>query len=463
MSAWNFLLMRADSIVGATFTAVVVFAATATLMALAQQPARRVAICRMGVLVAFLVLVIRLLGTSMPAVQVDRLTPDNLLGLPLVPLRAAILSLNMVGLTVAIGSVMLAIFGSKRLRRACVPPRVSTRSVYQSFCNSVNAPARLLVSERLSRPVIVGILRPVIILPRHIEDAPITALRLALCHELAHLRRRDHQWAWLVAAANAFWFYLPMVWWIRAQSRLDEEVLTDHQSAAELGSRNAYASALVDTLGQIADIPQPKRACPALTTRRDAPRAHITTRVQTLLRAPFAIEARTPKLCLAGSLLAFTIVAGLAATHMSPGESVPDRPVPQTGKRPKSWTLNRLEITGPAAPTAEPAPTRVFEDLPKTFELTFKFENAARASAESLVYGQSLAIDPALGPRVCVRLVCDGNGVETWIEDVCLNRHGPMPRFPSILEIATPPRATIVLSDVALRATEADSPASRTP
>ena len=51
------------------------------------------------------------------------------------------------------------------------------------------------------------------LLPRALCDAPDTLpARLALAHEMAHLRRGDLWLGWVPALANALFFFHPLVW-----------------------------------------------------------------------------------------------------------------------------------------------------------------------------------------------------------------------------------------------------------
>jgi beta-lactamase regulating signal transducer with metallopeptidase domain/uncharacterized membrane protein YgcG len=90
----------------------------------------------------------------------------------------------------------------------------------------------LRVSEAGIGPMIVGLPRPVVLLPRSLlSPPPSPALRMVLAHELAHLRRGD---LWLVLipllARTLFWFH-PLVWlavWeyrIASESACDAETL----------------------------------------------------------------------------------------------------------------------------------------------------------------------------------------------------------------------------------------------
>lgn len=92
-------------------------------------------------------------------------------------------------------------------------------------------------------PGVLGIFRPVLILPEGIAEHLTTAqFELVLAHELCHARRRDNLAAAIHMSVEAlFWFY-PLVWWIRVrlveerERACDEEVLlaaTDPQDYAE--------------------------------------------------------------------------------------------------------------------------------------------------------------------------------------------------------------------------------------
>jgi hypothetical protein len=75
----------------------------------------------------------------------------------------------------------------------------------------VRIPA-LLVSEQAPGPLALGLLRPEIILPRRaLESLSPLEQRMALAHELAHVRRRDLWLGWVPALARAVFFFHPLV------------------------------------------------------------------------------------------------------------------------------------------------------------------------------------------------------------------------------------------------------------
>ncbi|OJH39731.1 hypothetical protein BON30_16345 [Cystobacter ferrugineus] len=70
----------------------------------------------------------------------------------------------------------------------------------------------LLVSEQAPGPLVFGLLRPEIILPRRaLESLSPLEQRMALAHELAHVRRRDLWLGWVPVLARAVFFFHPLV------------------------------------------------------------------------------------------------------------------------------------------------------------------------------------------------------------------------------------------------------------
>lgn len=105
---------------------------------------------------------------------------------------------------------------------------------------------RVLESARVSVPMVVGWLRPVIIIPTAaLSGLPTSALEAVLLHELVHVRRLD----WLVnliqSCVEVLLFHNPFAWWISAQVRIEREHCCDDVVVALRGDASGYARALV--------------------------------------------------------------------------------------------------------------------------------------------------------------------------------------------------------------------------
>lgn len=109
---------------------------------------------------------------------------------------------------------------------------------------------RILVSRRGLGPAAFDGLRPTIIIPAELTAASQPAARDAmLAHELVHLRRGDFWLGLAQLAAQAVWWFHPLVWWANRQMRRQRERACDAEVlAAGLSEPAEYARALVSML-----------------------------------------------------------------------------------------------------------------------------------------------------------------------------------------------------------------------
>lgn len=71
----------------------------------------------------------------------------------------------------------------------------------------------LSVSDEVSAPMLVGLSRPRIVVPRdRFAAMSIAEQRMALAHELVHYRRRDLWWGLIPALAERVFFFHPLAW-----------------------------------------------------------------------------------------------------------------------------------------------------------------------------------------------------------------------------------------------------------
>jgi beta-lactamase regulating signal transducer with metallopeptidase domain len=95
-------------------------------------------------------------------------------------------------------------------------------------------------------PVVVGYLRPVILLPVSLlTSLPAAQLEAILAHELAHVRRHDFVVNLLQTLVETLFFYHPAVWWLSRQIRIEREHCCDDLVVQLLGNRVEYGRALV--------------------------------------------------------------------------------------------------------------------------------------------------------------------------------------------------------------------------
>ncbi|MCE5278371.1 MAG: M56 family metallopeptidase [Planctomycetaceae bacterium] len=105
----------------------------------------------------------------------------------------------------------------------------------------------VLESARVAVPVVIGWLRPVVLLPLSaVTGLTAAQLEAILAHELAHIARCDYLVNLVQAAAETLLFYHPAAWWLSRQIRRHREYCCDDIAAAAAGA-TTFARALAAT------------------------------------------------------------------------------------------------------------------------------------------------------------------------------------------------------------------------
>lgn len=102
---------------------------------------------------------------------------------------------------------------------------------------------RVVLSTHAGVPMTFGWRHPVIVLPSELADAP-NDLRLALLHELVHIRRYDYAVHWFEQIVGAAFFIHPLVGILRRESSLLRETSCDADVVSIAGGRAHYARLL---------------------------------------------------------------------------------------------------------------------------------------------------------------------------------------------------------------------------
>jgi beta-lactamase regulating signal transducer with metallopeptidase domain len=110
----------------------------------------------------------------------------------------------------------------------------------------IRRPVRVLESSLAQVPMVIGWLRPAILLPASaLVGLTPQQLEAILAHELAHVRRNDYWVNLLQAVAEILLFYHPAVWWVSNRIRAEREHCCDDMGVAVCGDALTYARALV--------------------------------------------------------------------------------------------------------------------------------------------------------------------------------------------------------------------------
>jgi beta-lactamase regulating signal transducer with metallopeptidase domain len=154
----------------------------------------------------------------------------------------------------AVGVVLLSaplIGGWRRLQRLTRQGTQPTSEDWQArFVRvaqrlRVSRPVRVLASALTQVPIVIGWLRPVILLPASaLTGLTPEQLEAILAHELAHVRRHDYLVNLLQSVIETLLFYHPAVWWVSRRIRVERELCCDDWAVRACGDAFTYARAL---------------------------------------------------------------------------------------------------------------------------------------------------------------------------------------------------------------------------
>jgi beta-lactamase regulating signal transducer with metallopeptidase domain len=142
----------------------------------------------------------------------------------------------------------------RRLRRSEPAPQSVSRMVValaRRF-GLQRAPETVVVDEPISPMVWCGG-RVRLVLPARLwSQLDEVGRRAILCHELAHLRRRDHWVRWLELAISVVFWWHPLVWWVRRRLHEESDLCCDAWVTWLMPRRRrAYAEALLAAREQL--------------------------------------------------------------------------------------------------------------------------------------------------------------------------------------------------------------------
>ena len=105
----------------------------------------------------------------------------------------------------------------------------------------------LLESVKITVPMVVGILKPCIILPiGTLSRLPFDQVEMILAHELAHIKRADFMVNIFQSLIETILFFNPFVWWISSVIRTERENICDDMALLTSGKNLSLAKALAN-------------------------------------------------------------------------------------------------------------------------------------------------------------------------------------------------------------------------
>ena len=109
----------------------------------------------------------------------------------------------------------------------------------------LSRPIRLALSSRINTPMVVGWLRPLLLVPVGLlTDMDPVGLEALLVHELAHIRRHDYFVNVVQCVVEILLFYHPAVWWLSRRVRTERELCCDDAAVTWCNDPLLYAETL---------------------------------------------------------------------------------------------------------------------------------------------------------------------------------------------------------------------------
>jgi beta-lactamase regulating signal transducer with metallopeptidase domain len=199
--------------------------------------------------------------------------------------------------------------GAERLRRCATgaaDPRLVDRCRTLAAALRIVRPIALHVCDRIASPVLIGILRPAILLPPALlSGLTPRQIEMVLLHELAHVRRWDNLVNLFQRVVESLLFFHPSVWVLSARIRREREHACD-----DLVLRHARCGddEYVQTLLLVAQSARPASIDPAPWASAAMARGDFASRVGRLLAKEEPMRVSLP----VTYLFTFALLAGVA-------------------------------------------------------------------------------------------------------------------------------------------------------
>ena len=139
---------------------------------------------------------------------------------------------------------------------------------------------RLVESALVRVPMVIGWVKPVILLPiGAVNQLSVAQVEAILAHELAHIARHDYLLNVLQSIVETVLYFNPAVWIISAHIRAERENCCDDIALKLCGNSLSYAKALVH-------LQEVQQQAPLLAMAFSRPKKQLLPRIQRILNQP---------------------------------------------------------------------------------------------------------------------------------------------------------------------------------
>ena len=183
--------------------------------------------------------------------------------------------------------------------RGWLKVRTAFRASTPTTLSGVEKSLDVRATPGLLEPGVVGIWRPVLLLPVGLESAlSADQLHAVVAHEMHHIRRRDNLTSALHMIVEVLFWFHPLVWWVGARLIDERERACDEHVLASGAEPDAYAESILNVCKRYVELPV---ACVSGVTGSD-----LKKRISAILAGPVGLD-------LSGVRKALLVVAAVAA------------------------------------------------------------------------------------------------------------------------------------------------------
>jgi uncharacterized protein (TIGR03435 family) len=160
----------------------------------------------------------------------------------------------------------------------------------------------LIVSSFALEPGILGIFRPVLLLPKGISDRLTDAqLDAILAHELCHVRRRDNLAATVHMLVEALFWFHPLAWWIGTRLMDERERACDEEVLRVGNNPHVYAEGILKVCEFYLELPL---ACVAGVTG-----SNLKERIEAIMSHHIALNLSLSKKLFLSAMAALAVAS----------------------------------------------------------------------------------------------------------------------------------------------------------
>jgi beta-lactamase regulating signal transducer with metallopeptidase domain len=220
-------------------------------------------------------------------------------------------------LWLGIAALILTVMGVRygrcwiMLRRTGTQTHPELETLLERLCDELHLKrrVRLVVTNSRLGPAVIGLFRPLIVLPTVITNTRTVAeLEPILAHELIHIRRGDLWFGLFQLLTSVVWWFHPLVWFTGRRLKLEIEQCCDEEVLAGLNcDPRVYAGCLLEVL----ELKQTLNAVPVVPGVR--PVEITSKRLERIMKLGQGCQKRTPWWCwILFVMLAAVVLPGAA-------------------------------------------------------------------------------------------------------------------------------------------------------